>query len=297
MVAPSFDAHDCPARRVSVKALALVWLSAALFCSSAIAAITAEPRVVRVPRSQGQLLPADAYYASLLALALEKAKGTDGAFSIVPIYQSVTSNRLIYQLAGPARPVDVIWTSNSKERDKLVLPIKISILRGLNSFRIFLVRKGDQRRFDGVKNLHDLKLLKAGQGAHWPDTAVLLANGLPVVGAARSEMLFDMLKQQRFDYFPRGVHEIWDEQKIHDDDNIVIEDTLMLHYPAPIYFFVNKNDAALANRIERGLRIAQQDGSFEALFLGVPAFRKGHELIKSKKRKVLRLQSDFPDQD
>lgn len=294
MVPPSFDAPYSP---VSVKTLALIWLSAVLLCSSAMAAITADPRVVRVPRSQGQLLPADAYYASLLALALEKTRGTDGAFSIVPIYQSVTSNRLIYQLAGPARPVDVIWTSNSKERDKLVLPIKISVLRGLNSFRIFLVRKGEQRRFDGVKNVQDLKLLKAGQGAHWPDTAVLQANGLPVVGAARSEMLFDMLKQQRFDYFPRGVHEIWDEQKRHEDSNIVIEDTLMLHYPAPIYFFVNRNDAALANRIERGLRIAQQDGSFETLFLGVPAFKKGHELVKSKRRKVLRLKSDFPDQD
>lgn len=253
--------------------------------------------LVRIPRSQGPLSSSEIYYANLLALALEKTSSTDGPFSIVPLYQSVTSKRLIYQLTDAANQVDVIWTSNSEEREKLMLPIKISILRGLNSYRIFLIRKGDQSRFNRIGNLNDLRLMKAGQGAHWPDTTVLLANGLPVISAARGELLFDMLKQRRFDYFPRGLYEIWEEQEVHADDNIVIEETLMLHYPAPIYFFVNKKDLALANRIERGLRIAQQDGSFDALFLSVPGYRKGYELIKHKNRKVLELKSDFPDQD
>lgn len=297
MVETRSNASLCPGALSSMRAFALLWLLAALLCSGPIAAAGTAPLQVRIPRSQGQLSPAEIYYAGLLALVLEKTRSTDGAFTIVPVFQSVTSNRLIHQLADSPRQVDVIWTSNSAAREKLLLPIKVSILRGLNSYRIFLIRKGEQRRFDRVRNLHDLTLLKAGQGAHWPDTAVLAANGLPVIGAARSELLFDMLRQRRFDYFPRGLYEIWDEQKFHEGDNIVIEETLMLHYPAPIYFFVNRNDADLASRIERGLRIAQQDGSFEQLFLSVPSFRKGHELLRQKNRKVLELKTDYPDQD
>jgi hypothetical protein len=283
-----------PAAPGARSSLALLFL-AALFWASALAA--SAPLRVRIPRSQGQALPTEIYYARLLALALEKTRSTDGDYVIVPLYQSVTSDRLIHQLADPPGQIDVLWTSNSAAREKLLRPVKISILRGLNSYRLFLIREGEQSRFDRIRTVSDLRGLKAGQGAQWPDTAVLLANGLPVVVAARSELLFDMLKRRRFDYFPRGLNEIWDEQRLHAGDRIVIEATLMLHYPAPIYFFVNKNNAALASRIERGLRIAQQDGSFEALFLSVPTFRQGYELIKRKDRKVLELWTDFPDQD
>lgn len=289
----SFIAHALMPHRI----LACVGLATALHCASAMAATKSAPLQVRIPQSQGQLSSSDTYFSHLLALALDKTRGTDGPFSIIPIYQSVTSKRLIYQLTDSARRVDVIWTSNSAEREKLMLPIKISILRGLNSYRIFLIRKGDQSRFDRIGSVQDLRVLQAGQGAHWPDTTVLQANGLPVIGAARGDLLFDMLKQKRFDYFPRGLYEIWDEQKRHAGDDIVIEENLMLHYPAPIYFFVNRNDAALANRIERGLRIALQDGSFDDLFFSVPGFKKGHELIRQKNRKVLELKADFPDQD
>jgi hypothetical protein len=299
MLAPSPNASCCRAARVSVAVTGCAWLAAALLWSSALAATGAAPLQVRVPRSQGPSLSTETYCADLLALALalEKTRATDGAFVIVPIYQSATSDRLVHQLADAPTQVDVIWTSNDEQRERLLRPIKISILRGLNSYRIFLIRKADQRRFDRIHTLDDLRRLKAGQGAQWPDTAVLLANRLPVIVAARSELLFDMLKQRRFDYFPRGLNEVWDEQQLHAGDDIVVEDTLMLHYPAPIYFFVNKQAAALADRIERGLRIAQQDGSFEALFLGVPFFKTGYELVKHKTRTVLELNTAFPDQD
>lgn len=95
-----------------------------------------------------------------------------------------------------------------------------------------------------------------------------------MVSAAQSNLLIDMLASKRFDYFPRGLHEVYSEQKIAAEKNIVVEDSIMLHYPVPIYFFVNKNNVALANRIERGLRIAMQDGSFDELFLALLDFKR-----------------------
>jgi len=41
---------------------------------------------------------------------------------------------------------------------------------------------------------------------------------------------------------------------------------LLQHYPAPICFFVNKQNKKLADRLERGLRIAIEDASLAQLF-------------------------------
>jgi hypothetical protein len=62
------------------------------------------------------------------------------------------------------------------------------------------------------------------------------------------------------------VVEIWDERARHADMNLQVEQSLALHYPACIYFFVNRSATDLARAIERGLQRAIADGSFDALF-------------------------------
>jgi hypothetical protein len=93
------------------------------------------------------------------------------------------------------------------------------------------------------------------------------------------------------------LYEIWAEQPAHANKGLVIEESLLLNYPSPIYFFVNKNDKALADRIERGLTIAISDGSFDELFFSVEGFRKGWAELHSNNRKLLKLKTDFQDQD
>ena len=78
--------------------------------------------------------------------------------------------------------------------------------------------------------------------------------------------LFKMLSKQRIDYFPRSVLEIWEEADQHAEEGLVVEASIVLQYPAAIYFFVNKKNQALARRLEEGLRRAIADGSFDALF-------------------------------
>ena len=107
---------------------------------------------------------------------------------------------------------------------------------------------------------------RAGQGADWPDTRILRANGLVVDESAHYSDLFRKLAAQRIDYFPRSVQEIWGELATHHEGDFVVEPHLALHYPTAMYFFVNKDESSLAEDIERGLRKALQDGSFDALF-------------------------------
>src|SRR5690606_10365438 len=97
-----------------------------------------------------------------------------------------------------------------------------------------------------------------------------------------------------FDYFSRGLYEVWEELRIHSDKGLVIEDRLMLHYHSPIYFFVNRKDKKLADRIHRGLQIAMADGSFDELFFSIPGFKQGYEEMMNPDRRILDLVPLLP---
>jgi hypothetical protein len=252
---------------------------------------------ITIPPPEKSSVAHGQYFSKLLELALQKTQATDGDFELKHANDTYTSKRLLAELSRGENATNIIWTSTSKAREQLLLPIKISIVRGLNSYRVFLIRKEDQEKFHGIHSLMDLRKLQAGQGAQWPDSEVMMSNDLPLVTAAQSDLLFDMLASKRFDYFPRGLYEVWSEQELNADKGLIIEDSLMLHYPAPIYFFVNKRDIAIADRIERGLRIAMQDGSFESLFFSIPSFKRGYEELKHSSRLTLELNTDFPTQD
>jgi hypothetical protein len=99
-----------------------------------------------------------------------------------------------------------------------------------------------------------------------------------------------MLIGKRFDYFPRGLDEVWSEEKLFSNKGIIIEQHLMLKYSTSKYFFVNKRNVALADRIERGLKIAIADGSFDALFNSIPGYKRGYEEIANKKRLIFTLK-------
>ena len=230
------------------------------------------------------------YYPTLLRLALSKTESTDGPFTISEYPHELVGARFLAELKRNG-VVDVIWAIWTPERDKDILAIRIPLLKELNSYRIFLIRKEDEARFKKISTLDELRQLKAGQGTHWSDTAVLMANNLPVVTSIEHDLLFNMLIANRFDYFPRGLDEVWSEENIFADKGLVIEPHLMLHYDSPKYFFVNKDNIALANRIERGLKIAIADGSFDKLFNSVPAYKRGHDEMLANKRLTFTLQS------
>jgi hypothetical protein len=60
-----------------------------------------------------------------------------------------------------------------------------------------------------------------------------------------------------------------------------------LHYPAADYFFVHRDNAALADEIRRGLEAAQEDGSFDRLLLGY--YRTMLDKAALGKRRIIEL--------
>jgi ABC-type amino acid transport substrate-binding protein len=224
-------------------------------------ASAAATEVVRFPKPEFEGDHRYDYSLQLLQLALSKS-GTD--YRIQRAEFAMNQERQVAEIEA-GRSLDVGPIPSSAEREARLLPIRIPVNKGVLGWRIGLVRKGDEGLIAGVDTLEELKGVRLAQGQEWPDTQILQANGIPVITAPRYEGLFKMLTGKRFDYFPRSIMEIWDEQAI-NAGTLVVEPHLALHYFYDAYFMVNRKNTKLAKDIQEGLENAIADGSFDKLF-------------------------------
>ncbi len=162
--------------------------------------------------------------------------------------------------------LDVMWSMTSQSLEQDYQAIYIPLFRGLLGMRLAIVTQQNADLFKYVNNLADLKRFSAGQGKTWPDTTILKENGLNVVTTLKYPNLFPMLEGGRFDYFPRGVNEPWDEIVNHQDLNLTVDPYILLKYTAPLYFFVAKENTQLANKLTQSLNNMIADGSFNRMF-------------------------------
>lgn len=219
-------------------------------------------QVVVYPRAEQADDRRDDYPLALLALALAK---TRKAYELRPHPVFMLQVRAISELEH-GRSVDVIWTMTSAEREKVLLPVRIPVDRGLMGWRLLMVRQKSLPQFAALTSADGLKQLRGGLGFDWPDAAILRHSGFTVDESVRYGDIFLKLANDRIDYFSRSVQEVWGELETHVEADFTIEPTFALHYPAAMYFFVNRRNTALATDIQRGLELALADGSFEALF-------------------------------
>lgn len=228
------------------------------------------------------------YYIQALQLALHKTATPHEHIQITHYDREVARERA--RLLVQKGTIDVVWSSSSPEREAEFAPVKFNLLRGINEYRLLLIRADDQERFNSIKTLTDLQRFKIGTGTHWSDTEIYRFNGLPIVKSYSYAPMFRMLKLKRFDYMARSLQEVKDDVERYDKLGLAIEKNLMIHYSQPIYFFLNKKNVALAERIKRGLEIAQQDGSLDALFFDIPNFRQAWEMMQTLDRKTIELR-------
>lgn len=214
--------------------------------------------VVTYPQQES----ANGYPVQVLRLALREA-GVD--FELKPSATPMLQGRALEQLAK-GKDVNVVWSMTSQARESSLRPIRIPIDKGLLGWRLILTSKAGAAALAKVKSIDELRRLQAGQGHDWPDTNILRFNGLQVQTGTSYEGLFKMLSAGRFDYFPRSILEIWDEQKAFGLQDLEIEKNLILYYPTAFYFFVSRQDRQLASTIETGLNKAIENGKFEQLF-------------------------------
>jgi hypothetical protein len=228
------------------------------------------------------------FYEQALRLALEKT--SHAAEHIQFDYHTLDVKRERARLLVKKGTLDIIWSSSNKKREAELMPVKFNLIRGINEYRLLLIRADDQARFDKIKNLTDLQQFRIGSGTHWSDTEIYRFNGLPLMTSYSYASMFRMLGVKRFDYMARSIQEVNYELEHYGKLGLAIEKNLAIHYPQPIYFFVSNENRALAERIQRGLEMARDDGSLDALFFSIPNFRQAWEQLQQLNRKVIELK-------
>ena len=206
----------------------------------------------------------DAYTTVLLKHVLSYSP--EKHYKAVPFGVDIPKGRN-FDLMANHDGIDVVAGGSTLVRESKYQAIHFPILKGLNGWRMALVRKDNKDLFLHIATLPQFKRLKPGQFHSWSDTKVFRANDIQVVTASDYEGLFGMLVKGRFDYFPRSVLEISRELEAHKDLNIVIEPGVLIHYPTAYYYYVSKENKQLATDIRKGLEAALQDGSFDRLFM------------------------------
>ncbi|WP_020408021.1 substrate-binding periplasmic protein [Hahella ganghwensis] len=258
--------------------------------TAVLSAQAADPMNIRHLKPQSEEDIRNSYFISLLGAAMEVTKGEFGPYTLTESQEFVYQSRVFWLLENN-RGFDVAWSMTSQEREDKVRPIRIPLMKGLLGVRLFIIREDRRERFSQIHSLEDLKDYTALQGHDWPDTKILSANRLPVRTIPQYSEMFKQISLGKYDYFPRGVLEIYGELETTPYDNLIAEPHLVLTYPAPIYFFVSKQNERLAERLEKGLRMLIANGEFDRLFLEHPVHRKALKEMQLDKRQVLRIRN------
>lgn len=224
----------------------------------------------------------------ILKTALEKTKDQFGPYELLPSAMYMNGRRARASL--DAGELSVIWTSTTVEKEKLLLPIRVPLRKGLLGYRVALITEDKQDEMQKVNRLADLRKYSLGQGVGWDDGRLYQANGITVIEAKYSN-LFRMLSYGRFDFLPMGINEAAKSlaRAQEEGTQLVIEKSLLIHYPWPDYLFVSKNQPLLHRRLDTGIRAMLKDGSFDAIFWKFNA--RAIEQLDLKHRRVIEMKN------
>ncbi|KAA1161660.1 transporter substrate-binding domain-containing protein [Pseudoalteromonas fuliginea] len=255
-----------------------------LFVCSAIAS---EVNIINVPQDQHSHFTRDDYLNELLSKALIRADYS-AEINLVPVHPHQQRNLM----ALDGNSLDLYWSMSSPERESLAIAIKIPLFKGYIGKRALLTNTKNVDKFKGITSVEQLSMLIAVQGHDWPDMRILVNNGLSVRPLSNLNSMFALTSQGRIDYFPRSFIEVNSELMDLKDKNLVIVPDLYISYPTGLYYFVSKNKPELAQAIEKGLKIMQKNGEFDALFYEY--FATELNSLPYTKGKTIELKLDNP---
>lgn len=244
----------------------------------------------------------DEYQLAALRLGLEKTRSEYGKFEIVRHQGSYSTSRsrreinrgtIINIHAGPWRPLE----KDPAKLSERSIKVELQILNGLLGYRQLIIRKSDAEMFKNLNISKELKNLTAGQARGWQDVDIFRYNGYKVDDDANLTSLFAMLSSKRFDYLPMSVAETQSVIKGNRDyeKEFMIVPDIIIYYPFPIIFYISIHEPVMAERLRKGLFIAEKDGSLTQLFNDF--FTEEIAAVKNRKLRYVVLDNPFiPEQ-
>jgi hypothetical protein len=237
----------------------------------------------------------DTYTSELIKLALEKTRATHGEYKL-SIATSLPHKRRVavlqqntFENAFTSFGYDEKWqtTGNLTHVD---FPIDLGIL----GWRICFTNKNIKEKLKLANSLADFRQFSIVQGEAWADNLILRENGFHVIELEPYASLFKMVASGRADLFCRGINELpgeyYEYQKI---GNLTYDESFLLAYKMPLFFYTNKTNVVAKQRLEEGLKIAYEDGSIKHLWL--EKYKDSIEFSNIKHRKIIHLKNSAID--
>lgn len=245
----------------------------ALIFSSGVVNATQPVQYIHTLGQQSVQEASHAYYQDLLALVLKNTEVEFGKAEIRELPPPLQGDMHYLLMKGDVIDLHRFGTDLKVEQD--LLPIRVPLLAGGLGWRGLMIRKTDAMAFSQIDSLSQLKNLTACQGHIWPDSTILEHAGLKVLRVDGYDQMLQMLSKKRCDYFPRsifeGPSEVRQFSKHYPD--LYFDTGILLKYPYAMYFFVKKDNLALAARLERGLAELALSGKLQQFMQQHPVTR------------------------
>ena len=251
---------------------------------------TDEPtQVVTIPYMERPAVHRD-FADVLLQLALQISEDKYGPYKIVQQKQQTVMLRQLQELEK-GEHLTVAISMPMAESLERAQNIQFPVLKGLSSYRMFLVHRHHLARINNIDTLTALKTLKVGQGPGWSTAAILENNGFEVVYSGRYSTLVPMLKADRFQLLMRAVYEIGPEFIVFKTDfpELEMADEIAVFTYLPMYYFVSKTQPLLIERLDYGLKKAYSSGQYDVLYKQY--FGDALKLMFAKQRKIFYLEN------
>lgn len=209
------------------------------------------------------------YEAELIKLLIRLSEPKFGAVTLTVSQRPMTTERAL-SIIHEGRNMHVLTAPHyfGEQHADAVNVLPYNVMDNLLGYRQLIVRQADLAKIKSISTFEQFKPLVAGQGSGWADIEVYHANALRVTQANNFDVLFPMLKAERFDYLALGLGEASStyNRKHLDDQGLVMVDGLLIFYPWPVHIMVSQAHPQLTQRFEYGMQQALSNGEFQALF-------------------------------
>ncbi len=202
----------------------------------------------------------------LVKLALELTKERYGEYEIVENTQRMNISRAFRELEK-SNSLTLTFAHTREELEKNALAIRVPLRRGIDSYRLLVVRKGEEIALSKIKTIEELKQYKVGLSPNWSTYKIMQKNGFEIVDASIYSAMFLMLERERFDFVPRALNEVYDEMEHHqaEKDGLAIVPDIALYIPSVSYMFVSPNEPRIYQRLNSGLHAMSINGQLQNL--------------------------------
>lgn len=220
--------------------------------------------ILKLNESRSHKKTSSVYNLEVLHRAMQITEPEFGEYDIQFVVKGVPNLRLRKMIAEGS-VVNVTIMVSTSEWEKETVPIRIPVRRGILNYRLLLINKNTLEDFANINTIEQLKKKTIGLRRQWATWQTMTTQGYSVTNSFSYDAIFGMLSSQRFDYIPRGIHEIYEEIKIRqgENQNLMVEPNLALYIPAPFYVFISPKEPRLIRRLQLGLNRMVEQGILE----------------------------------